>query len=245
MRVVAAAVLLSLLVLGAVPAVGREIHLPEEAALAGMVIIADWFYQEVEEDVFIPREFEILQGVTRDADWASVQVLAAPGDVIVLAPGDYFADVWVFAPAVTVMTAPEAETRATIHGSLEIDADRVVLERIAVVDSDAHGIEINRELARFVTLRGCRSANNAWVGIHLIGPRGTIVEYRIEDCEVVGNGQDGIDVRNTTRLIITGCTITDNGKAGVFIESYVEHVDLEENLFANNAGGDVVYKNSP
>lgn len=145
-------------------------------------------------------------------------------------------------PAVTVRTDPEAETRAIIHGQFEIDADRVVVERIAVVDSDAHGIEVNREVVRFVTLRDCRSENNAWVGIHLIGATGTIIEYRIENCEVIGNGHDGIDARYTQRLIITGCTITGNGKSGVFIESWVDHVELVDNVMSDNANGNVVYK---
>jgi len=244
MRKVVACVVGVILLSTAASAWAREIHLPAEAAVAGNVIIADWFYEQVDRDTVVPRTFEVYQGVAKDADAAffDAKVVAQPGDIIVLAPGDYVANLWVFTEGVLVKTADGAETLATLHGSLEIDADRVTLERVAVVDSEAHGIEINRELVRYVTIRGCRSENNAWIGIHLIGPRGTIAEYRIEDCQVIGNGQHGIDVRDTIRFVVIGCTIVGNGKAGVYIESYVDHVDLQDNSMSDNADGDVVYK---
>jgi len=236
---------LAAMVLGlCVSAAGREIRLPAEAAIGGRVIIADWFYEQVDRDTVIPREFQAWPGAhgIHDADWFDVRILASPGDVILLAPGTYVADVWVFAAGVTIKTEGDATALATIRGSLEVDADRVLLERVAVVGNDGHGIEINREVVRHITLRGCLSADNLWVGIHLIGAKGTITEYRIEDCVVTGNGWDGIDARYTTRLVLSGNTITGNGHAGVYIESYVEHVELDGNEISGNGTGDVVYK---
>ena len=130
----------------------------------------DWFYEQVDRDTVVPRTFEVYQGVMKDADAAFInaKVVAQPGDVIILAPGDYTVNLWVFTEGVIVQTADDADSLAAIHGSLEIDADRVTLERLAVVDSEAHGIEINRERVRVVTIRGCRSENNAWIGIHLM-----------------------------------------------------------------------------
>jgi hypothetical protein len=240
-------VIIVLLLLGTgLSAVGREIHLPGEAAVAGKVIIAEWFYEEIDRDTVIPREFQAWPGPRgiHDSDWFDVRIVAVPGDVIILQPGQYIADLWVFSPGITLRTAGEGDALATVHGSIEVDADRVVLERLAVAGNDGHGFEINREVVRHVTLRGCRSTGNLWVGIHLIGAKGTITEYRIEDCIVQDNGWDGIDVRSTVRFVLTGSTITGNGGAGVFVESYAEAVELADNTITDNDGGQVVYKNS-
>ncbi|HUT87192.1 MAG TPA: right-handed parallel beta-helix repeat-containing protein, partial [Candidatus Heimdallarchaeota archaeon] len=212
------------------------------------------FYEKGRDGELVPREFQAWPGDHgwRSADWFDVRIEADRGDVIVLAPGMYTADVWVFAPGVTVTTDPAAEMLGQIHGTVEIDADRVTLDRIGVIgpkkdNSSGHGIEVNRELISHITIRNCRSAENEWTGIHIIGPRGTIDELRVEDCELVHNGMDGMDAQSVVNLIITGCTITDNGwdfehGVGVRIGSFVEHVEMHDNRIWGNRLTDVYQK---
>ena len=141
---------------------------------------------------------------------------------------------------------------AEIWGTVEIDADGIILDRIAVTgprknDSSGHGIEVNRKMINRITIRNCRSAENEWTGIHIIGSHGTIAELRVENCELIHNGMDGMDARYVVNLIITGCTITDNGwgfdhGVGVRIESYVEHVEMHDNVISGNRSADVYRK---
>lgn len=250
----------------AVGVVAREIPIPEEAALLGNVAIADWFYRPADDDGFEePRLFQVWPGDNglRGPDYFDTLILAAPGDVIVLAPGSYTADLWVYTPNLTITTAGSSATgsgdsdataedpdrdpivRASIWGTVEIDADRVLLDSIEVTGprkqtSSGHGIEINREVARRVTIRNCRSADNDWTGIHMIGVRGQMIEVRVEDCELSGNGMDGLDAQNIDSLVITGCTVTGNGVAGLRINRYINSVLLENNIVTGNLGGNVI-----
>ena len=143
----------------------------------------------------------------RPSDWFRVRIEAHPGDVLVLEPSAYEAQIWIFTPNVTVMTEVDADELAIILGTVEIDADAVTLERIAVTDSSdsrdsGHGIEVNRSLLDTVTIRGCRSSGNRWTGIHIVGASGTIREMRVEACELVDNGMDGMDALSVDRLVI-------------------------------------------
>jgi len=225
----------------------REIHLPAEGVLSGHVVIADWFYR-VEKDAVIPRDFHAWPGDRgwKSADWFDVRIEAHPGDVIVLAPGIYKADIWVYTPHLTVTTDPDDEERlAEIWGTLEIDADAVTLDRIAVIGgrkegSSGHGIEINREFVDRMTIRDCRSENNEWTGIHLIGPRGEIQELRVEGCEIIGNGLDGLDAQSIQHLVLADCLITGNGwnnpvGVGVRVGSYMGAVDIRRCEISENA----------
>ena len=50
---------------------------------------------------------------------------------------------------------------------------------------------------------------------------------------------DGMDAQSVVNLIITGCTIIDNGwhfdhGVGVRIGSYVEHVQMHDNVISGN-----------
>ena len=226
---------------------GREIRLPEDAPLAGQVVIADWFYKQ-EGDELVPREFQAWpgKGGMRSADWFDGRIKANRGDVIVLAPGLYKADLWVFTPGLTITTEAAAEALGEIWGTVEIDADNVTLDRIAVVgprkeDSSGHGIEVNREVVNRVAIRNCRIEENEWMGIHIIGPRGEIGELRVEDCQILENGSFGIEAQSVKRLVITGCTITANSE-GLHIGSYVETVEMHDNVIAGNRDADVTRK---
>jgi len=228
----------------------REIRLPEEAAIAGNVLIAERFI-EGEGDDAAPIEFPAWPGEKglRPSTWFAVQIEARSGDVIVIEPGSYEAQIWIFVPNVTVMTNPESEELAVIRGTIEVDADRVTLERIGVTNSSnprdsGHGIEVNRHLLDVITIRECRLSDNRWTGIHLIGVNGTIQEMRVEDCELIDNGMDGMDATSIDRLIVTGCTITGNGwglptGVGIRIGSYVRTVELEGNTITANRFADV------
>ena len=94
------------------------------------------------------------------------------------------------------------------------------------------------------TIRQCRLFENRWTGIHMIGVRGGIQEMRVEDCELVDNGMDGMDAKSIRHLLITGCTITGNGwgmanGVGLRIGSFVQTVELEDNTIAGNRFADV------
>ena len=224
----------------------REIHIPSEAVLTGHVVIADWFNKE-EYGKVVAREFQAWPGDRgwKSADWFDVRIEARPGDVIVLAPGIHKADIWIYTPYLTVMTDPEGETLAEIWGTLEIDADAVTLDRIVVIGgrkegSSGHGIEINREFVNRMTIRDCRSENNEWTGIHLIGPRGEIQELRVERCEITGNGLDGLDAQSIQHLVLADCRITGNGRnnpvgVGVRVGSYMGAVDIRRCEISENA----------
>ena len=234
-------------------ALSEEIHLPDSTPLSGTVLIAESFYEQVEgEDDPVPLQFEAWPRKMKPSDWFNVRIEAHPGDVIVLSPGQYKADLWVFAPGITITTEPDAEEMAEIWGTVEIDADGIILDRITVTgprknSSSGHGIEVNRGPVDQITIRNCRSAENTWTGIHIIGAHGTIAELRVENCKLIHNGMDGMDARYVVNLIITGCTITDNGwdfadGVGVRIERYVEHVEMHDNVISGNRSANVSQK---
>jgi len=230
------------------PLVSAEtIYLPGEVTLSGTILVAEAFYETV-EDVLVPLQFQVWPGShgMRDAEWFDVRIEAHPGDVIILSAGTYPIALWVFAPGIKITTEEDAEEQAIIHGTVEIDADRVTLDRIAVVGArmyslSGHGIEVNREVVNQITIRNCRVEGNEWMGIHVIGPRGEITELRIEDCQVLNNGSFGIEAQSVVNLIITGCTITGNSE-GVHIGSYVISVEMHDNIIAQNRFADVYRK---
>jgi len=236
------------------PLVSAEtIYLPGEVTLSGTILVAEAFYETV-EDVLVPLQFQVWPGShgMRDAEWFDVRIEAHPGDVIVLSAGTYPIALWVFTPGIKITTDQDAEEQAIIHGTVEIDADQVTLDRIAVVGPrmyglSGHGIEVNREVIDRITIRNCHIEENEWTGIHIIGPRGKISELRVEDCRLIANGMDGMDAQSVENLIITGCTITDNGwnldqGVGVRIGSYVENIKMHDNLIAGNRFADVYRK---
>lgn len=233
-----------------VSAGAREIFLPTEGALAGNVLIAEAFTHVVAGEV-VPFEFAAWPGSkgVKPSTWFTVRVEAHPGDVIVLAPGEYEAQIWIFSPGVTVRTDPTATGLALIRGTIEVDADGVTLERLAVTtSSDAttsgHGIEVNRDRVRSITVRDCSSSGNRWTGIHIIGTAGTIDVMRVERCVLQGNGMDGMDATSMGLLIVTGCTITGNGwglstGVGIRIGHFVRDVQLTGNVVEDNRFADV------
>jgi len=235
---------------------GREIRIPSEFALSGQVVIAEWFYQTQRvggKDVTTPRTFPLwpLGKGAWTSDQLDSRIEAKPGDVILLAPGIYSAQLWIFTPGITIATDPSSESLAAIQGTVEVDADRVTIDRIAVVgphtvgkNAGGHGIELNRSFLDSVTIRNCRIAGNPWTGIHIVGESGEMVEIRVESCEISGNGTDGMDCRYATRLVITGCTLTGNGasnKAGVGLrlERGIGQVVIENTTISGNPNGDV------
>jgi len=232
---------------------GRQIHIPSEVEVFGHVIIAETgaFYEETKDGELIPREFQAWPGEhgLRSADWFDVRIEADYDDVIVLAAGVHKADVWIFAPGVTVTTDPASESLGQFWGTVEIDADNVTLDRIGVIgprkgSSSGHGIELNRGPISRVTIRDCVMKDNEWTGIHIIGAHGTIQELCVEDCTLEHNGMDGMDDQSTINLIVTGCTITDNGwnfdhGVGVRIGMNVEHIEMHDNVISGNRYADV------
>jgi hypothetical protein len=234
----------------------REIRLPAEGTLSGNVVIAEWFYRTERvqgTEVTTPRSFPLWpqRGGEKTADWLDGRIEASPGDVILLAPGNYSVQLWVFTPDVTITTDPSSEALATIQGTLEIDADGVTVDRIAVAgphtvgtSPSGHGIELNQKLLSRVAIRNCQITGNPWTGIHIVGTGGEMAEIRIEDCTITGNGQDGVDAQNVALLVITGCTITGNGATnsggvGVRLGHGIGQVLLERNAVAGNRKADV------
>ena len=224
-----------------------EVHLPADAPLSGTILIAESFYEMVDDEpVAIP--IAVWQGSNgmRDTSWFDTRIEAHPGDLIVLDPGQYQVDIWIFTPDVTVTTDPASEEIADIWGTVEIDADGVILDRIAVTGSrkdfsSGHGIEVNREELNTVTIRNCLVEGNDWMGIHVIGPRGQITRMVVENCVVRNNRGFGIEAQATQNLIISGCTVTGN-KQGIHIGSNVLNVVLEDNLVAGNKDYDIFRK---
>ena len=237
-------------VLVAVPGAGREIRLPGELSVAGTVLIAERF-GETFADEEVPIEFPVWPGDRglRPSTWFTTRIEAHPGDVLTLAPGSYDAEIWIFTDRVTIRTDPEADELAWIRGTVEIDADDVLIERVGVTDStdshgSGHGFAVHRDPVDRLTIRSCRAEGNRWTGIHIIGATGTIQELRVEDCRLVDNGMDGMDASSMTRLVVTGCTITGNGwdhasGVGVRIGHFVEQVELFGNLIEKNRFADV------
>ena len=230
-------------------ALSEEIYLPGSTPLSGTVLIAESFYEQIRgEDELVPLEFQAWPGSSgfRDADWFNVRIEAHPGDVFVLSPGQYKADLWIFTPGITITTEPDEEGMAEIWGTVEIDADGIILDRIAVTGprkhySSGHGIEVNREVVDRITIRNCLVEDNEWMGIHVIGPRGEIREFRVENWEVLNNRSFGIEVQSVKNLIITGCTITGNSE-GVHIGSNVLNVEMSDNVIYGNHLVDVYRK---
>jgi len=247
---------LAVVVVAAVSGAAREIRIPQEAVLHGNVLIAEAF-SRVDGKESIPLEFPAWPGEDgmRPATWFEVRIEAHPGDVIVLAPGIHEAQVWLFTSNLTVRTDPASAELAVVRGTMEIDADGVLLERIRVTSSSVlgtsgHGIEVNRNLVRSVTIRDCTSSENRWTGIHIIGVRGTIAVMRIEGCFLQGNGMDGMDAVSIDQLIVTGCTITGNGTGlatgvGIRINRFVGDVRLSANTVEDNRYADVYYSTAP
>ena len=238
----------------AVPSMAREIRLPDEALLTGTVLIAERFVEIVgREKEEIPLEFPVWPGDRglRPSTWFATLVEAHPGDTITISPGAYTAQIWIFTDGVTIRTDPEAEELAWIRGTVEVDADGVLLERIGVTDSgdqrdSGHGFEVHRDLVGRVTFRSCRAEGNRWTGIHIVGSTGSIQELRVEDCVLVDNGIDGMDASLTLSLIVIGCTITGNGwdqanGVGVRIGHSVGQIELSGNTIESNRSANVYY----
>ena len=249
--------ILACLSLAAPLASGRDIRITSASSLSGQVVIAEWFYEKEMEGksaVSVPREFRTWpdQINVQTSDDFSLRIEAHPGDRLVLSPGQYVADLFVFTPNLTITTEENSTTRASIWGTVEIDADGAVLDGIAVTGarkglSSGHGIEVNRVFVHSITIRNCRVADKDWTGIHLIGPNGEIDWLRVENCELVHNGLDGMDAQSTAHLVVTGCTITDNGwnfdhGVGVRIGSNVTSVEMTDNVIARNRFADVSRK---
>ena len=228
----------------------KEIRVPSDVSLTGSVVVAEWFYEAGKDGgPPVARVFDAPPGPVRDADAFDVRIEAHPGDVLVLAPGEHVADLFVFTPGLTIRTDPSSPERAAVWGTIEVDADGVVLDRIAVVGprkdgSSGHGIEVNRLFVRSILIRDVRVENKEWTGIHIIGPTGAIDSLRVEGCELVHNGLDGMDAQFVARLVITGCTITENGAlnqfgVGVRIGGHVDSVEMTNNVIERNRLADV------
>ncbi len=228
-------------------AFSEEIHLPDGIPLSGTILIAESFYEQVKgEDDPVPLQFEAWPRTMKSSDWFNVRIEAHPGDVLVLPPGQHKAYIWVFATGITITTEPDAEGMAEIWGGVEIDADGIILDRIAVTGTrwnmlSGHAIEVNREVVDQIIIRNCLVEDNEWMGIHVIGPRGEIREFRVENCVVRNNRGFGIEVQSVENLIITGCTVTGN-KEGVHIGSYVTRVEMSDNVIYGNHLVDVYRK---
>lgn len=230
---------------------GDQIYLSDDLLTADKVLIADSLYEEEDADEIAPRMFQVWPGNNglRSSDWFTVCIRANPGDVIVLAPRLYRFDLWVFTPRLTITSQGATDGCAEIWGTVQIEADGVILDRIAITGprkagSSGHGVEIDREVVDRVLIRGCRIEKNEWTGIHLIGPRGRIDELRVHDCRLIENGMDGMDATCVDKLIISSCTIANNGwnfehGAGVRIGSYVKHVAMQDNRISGNRFADV------
>ncbi len=228
----------------------REIRLPDEAPLMGKVLVAEAFTQTVAGEIE-PIDYPAWPGShgMKPATWFTVRIEAHPGDVLVLAPGQYDAEIWIFTPDVAVHTDPAASEHAVIRGTIEVDADRVTLERLSVTASldpttSGHGIEVNREFVRSIAILDCSSSDNPWTGIHIIGAAGTIAELRVERCTLRNNGMDGMDSVSVRHLVVVGCTISGNGwnlstGVGIRISRFVETVELVDNTVADNRFADV------
>jgi len=228
----------------------REIRLPDEAPLTGNVLIAESFTRTVNDET-VPIDFPVWPGDTgfRPATWFAVCIEAHPGDVLILAPGDYEAQLWIFTPRVTLRTDAANPDLAVIRGTIEVDADGVVLDRVAVTASNAagasgHGIEVNRVFVRTITIRDCSSSQNPWTGIHIVGATGAIDEMRVERCTLKDNGMDGMDSTSVRHLVVIGCAVTGNGwglatGVGIRISRFVETVELVDNIVADNRFADV------
>jgi hypothetical protein len=246
----ASLVLAGMVAVLAVCAEAREIRLPNEVALTGNVLIAESFTRTVDNET-VPLEFPVWPGDAgiRPATWFAVCIEAHPGDVLILAPGDYEAQLWIFTPRVTLRTDPAAADLAVIRGTIEVDADGVLLERLAVTLSSVsgasgHGIEVNRVFVRTITIQDCSSSHNPWTGIHIVGATGEIAELRVERCTLNDNGMDGMDSTSVRRLVVVGCTITGNGwglstGVGIRISRFVESVELADNVVSDNRFADV------
>ena len=242
------------LILGGAAALAAEIHLPGDTNLHGNVLIAEQFYKtEVVhgKQVQVPLPYRVWPGKNgmRDSDYFDVRIEAHPGDVIMLTAGTHKFDVWIYTPGITITTDPATAGMADIWGTVEVDADNVTLDGIAVTGprkterglSSGHGIELNREHVNKITIRNCLVKENEWMGIHVIGVRGEIEELRVEDSKIVDNGSFGIECQTVKNLVVTGCTITGNLE-GVHIGSYVDNVILENNTITGNRKVDVYRK---
>ena len=177
---------------------GAEIHLPAAAPLSGTVLIAESFYQTVDDEQ-VPLPVAVWQNVNgmRTTAWFDTHIEAHPGDVIVIDPGHYKVDIWILSPGITVTTDPNADGIADISGGLEVDADNVILDHIAVtgprkkenIPLCGHGIEVNRELLNTITIRNCLVEGNDWMGIHNWPSR---YNQRDADRELRGEEQQGL-----------------------------------------------------
>ncbi|MCX6094083.1 MAG: right-handed parallel beta-helix repeat-containing protein [Candidatus Bipolaricaulota bacterium] len=228
----------------------REIRLPDEAPVQGNVLVAEAFTRTTEDGV-VPIEYPAWPGSKgmKPSTWFSVRIEAHPGDVLILAPGEYDAEIWIFTPGVTVCTDPAASELAVIRGTIEVDADGVLLEHLSVTASkdpttSGHGIEVNRVYVRSITIRDLSSSDNPWTGIHIIGTEGAIEELRVERCALRNNGMDGMDSISVRHLVVIGCTITGNGwnlstGVGIRVGRFVENLELVDNVVTDNRYADV------
>ncbi len=256
MRNIIVGLFISVMALTGLSSLAAEIHLPGGTKLFGDVLIAEKFYKTEIVDgrkVQVPLPYRVWPGPNgmRDSNYFDVRIEAHPGDVIMLAAGKYKFDVWVYTPGITITTDPNTEGIANIWGTVEIDADDVTLDGIAVTGprkddrglSSGHGIELNRGPISKVVIKNCLVEDNEWMGIHVIGARGEIEELRVENSRIINNGSFGIECQTVKNLIVTGCTITGNLE-GIHVGSYVDNVVLKDNVITDNKEVNVFRKGS-
>ena len=122
---------------------------------------------------------------------------------------------------------------------------RVRLEGCSIARSGEDGVSIFRK--SIVEVTACRIHDSVRAGLYLASGENTC---RIEGCEIWGNGC-GVFVRDQNEALLVGNTIRDHARgdegnqssgAGLFVtRSGAGCATVRpDNVFARNAGGDVV-----
>lgn len=189
--------------------------------------------------------------VTDTAAFNKAVAAAQPGDVILVAPGEYgnnfsFKGVRGEAgrPVVIAAADPSQPPRftgktAALHFS---GASHLELRDLVIVGSRGNGLNIDdggdpKKPAHDITLRKLR--------VQDIGPRGNcdgiklsgVDDFRVEDCVIErwGSNGSGIDMVGCHRGVVTGCTFREGGDNGVQAKGGSAEIAIRRCRF-DNAG---------
>jgi parallel beta-helix repeat protein len=181
------------------------------------------------KELRVPQEFSSIQAAL-DA--------AAPGDTIVVGPGEYNESLLIGKPGITLKCEEGAvikgDPTASLKATVSINADNVTVQGCTITGK-RNGIRVFN--ADNVTLSGNNVIDNSLNGILAEGSYNNLV---IEGNNISRNKEDGILlVGGGQDILIRMNRIARNGSYGIRIGSDVRDVVIEGNTIERNVKGGI------
>lgn len=134
--------------------------------------------------------------------------------------------------------------RSIKHNAVYISQGELLLENCTITSKGLAGVAIQGDRAN-PTLRNCQIRDGSASGVFAYEKaRGTI-----EDCEIIGNGHAGVEIKEGANPIVRNCQIRDGKESGVFVYDKglgtIEDCEIFGNTYAGveiKSGGNPVIR---